>query len=131
MQTTAQHKPPEYPTVSAYVVAHGAAGVIDFLRRTFDAEQLYRYDANDGSITHAEVRIDECVIMLAEARGACAPSPVWIHVYVDDVDATYRRALEAGGVSFQEPRQRHGDRDRRSGVKDPAGNIWWIATHCA
>jgi uncharacterized glyoxalase superfamily protein PhnB len=49
-------------------------------------------------------------------------------VYVPDVDATYRRALDAGGVSVQEPKQKENDPDRRSGVKDPVGNTWWIAT---
>jgi uncharacterized glyoxalase superfamily protein PhnB len=51
-----------------------------------------------------------------------------LHVYVEDVDATYRKALAAGGVPVQEPTQREGDPDRRGGVKDPAGNTWWFAT---
>jgi uncharacterized glyoxalase superfamily protein PhnB len=50
------------------------------------------------------------------------------YVYVRDVDATYRRALAAGGVSVQEPEQKQGDPDRRGGVKDPAGNTWWVTT---
>lgn len=54
--------------------------------------------------------------------------PAWLHVYVRDVDATYRRALEVGGASVQEPQQKEGDPDRRGGVKDPAGNTWWISS---
>jgi len=77
---------------------------------------------------HVEVRIDDTVVMLADGGGAWPPFPVYLHVYVDDVDATYRRALEAGGVSAQEPSRKEGDPDRRGGVKDPAGNTWWIAT---
>jgi uncharacterized glyoxalase superfamily protein PhnB len=65
--------------------------------------------------------------MLADGGGQVPAFPVWLHVYVPDVDATYRRALAAGGVSVQEPSQQ-GDPDRRGGVKDPAGNTWWIAT---
>ena len=53
--------------------------------------------------------------------------PVWLHVYVPDVDATYRRALAAGGTGIQAPEQKD-DPDRRAGVQDPAGNVWWIAT---
>jgi PhnB protein len=52
-------------------------------------------------------------------------------VYVDSVDETYRRALDAGGVSVQPPKQKGQDPDRRGGVKDPAGNTWWIATQVA
>jgi uncharacterized glyoxalase superfamily protein PhnB len=55
-------------------------------------------------------------------------SPVWLHVYMPDVDATYQRALDAGAASVQAPSRREGDPDRRGGVKDPAGNTWWIAT---
>ena len=106
----------------------GAQRVIDFLKQAFDATELRRYDMPDGSIMHVEVRIDDTVIMLADGGGAWPPFPAWMHVYVRDVDATYRRAVEAGGVSVQEPQQREGDPDRRGGVKDPAGNTWWIAT---
>jgi PhnB protein len=77
---------------------------------------------------HAEVRIEDTVVMLADGGGAWPAFPAWLHVYVSDVDATYRRALDAGGVSVQEPQRRDGDPDRRGGVKDPGGNTWWIAT---
>ena len=60
-----------------------------------------------------------------------APFPSWIHVYVTDVDATYKRALSAEGTAVQEPTHREGDPDRRGGVRDPGGNTWWIATQVA
>lgn len=121
------YKPEGYPSVSAYVMVNGAQRVIDFLKKTFDATELRRYDNPDGSIMHAEVRIDDTVVMLSDGGGSFPAFPVWLHVYVPDVDVTYRRALEAGGVSVQEPQQK-GDPDRRGGVKDPSGNTWWIAT---
>jgi PhnB protein len=121
-------KPDGYNSVSVYIVSAGAQRVIDFLKKTFDATELRRYDLPDGSIMHGEVRIDDTVVMIAEGGGAYPPFPSWLHVYVPDVDATYRRALESDGVSVQEPRQREGDPDRRCGVKDPCGNFWWIAT---
>ena len=77
---------------------------------------------------HAEVRIDDTVVMMADAGGKYPAFPIWLHVYVPEVDATYQRALEAGGISVQEPQQREGDPDRRGGLKDPAGNTWWIST---
>ena len=77
---------------------------------------------------HAEVKIGDSRIMLAEACGAWTPMPTMIHLYVPDTDATYRSALEAGATSLQEPAdQFYGDRS--GGVKDAFGNHWWIATH--
>jgi uncharacterized glyoxalase superfamily protein PhnB len=121
------YKPQGYASVSAYVVADGAQRVIDFLKKSFDARELRRYDSPDGSIMHAEVQIDDTVVMITDGGGQFPAFPIWLHVYVPDVDATYQRALAAGGVSVQEPQQK-GDPDRRGGVKDPAGNTWWIAT---
>jgi uncharacterized glyoxalase superfamily protein PhnB len=82
----------------------------------------------DGTIMHAEVRIDDTVVMMGDAGGSWPPAPAHVHVYVRDVDDAHRRALAAGGVSVQEPRQRSGDPDKRGGVKDPGGNTWWIST---
>ncbi len=125
------YKPQAYPSMSAYIVASNAQRVIDFLKQTFDAEELRRIEHPDGSIMHAEVRIDDSVVMIAGDGGGAFPAfPIWLHVYVPDVDATYERALSAGGISVQEPTQKD-DPDRRGGVRDPAGNTWWIATQVA
>jgi PhnB protein len=122
------YKPKGYASVSVYIMANGAQRVIDFLEKTFDARQTRRTDLPDGSIMHAEVQIDDTVVMIADASGEFPAFPVWLHVYVPDVDATYQRALEAGGTSVQEPSRAEAEPDRRGGVKDPAGNTWWIAT---
>ena len=124
---TVPAKPKGYSTVSVYLVAQDAQAVIDFLKNTFDAKQLRRFDTPDGKIMHAEVRIDDTVIMVADAGGTYPAFPCWLHVYVSDVDKTYQRALAAGGTSVQEPVRKEGDSDKRGGVKDPAGNTWWIA----
>ena len=122
------YKPQGYSSVSAYVVADGAQDVIDVLIKSFDARQTRRYDMPDGSIMHAEVLIDDTVVMVADGGAENPAFPIWLHVYVPDVDASYRRVLDAGGLPIDEPKQREGDPDRRGGVKDPAGNTWWIAT---
>jgi len=124
------YKPAAYPSVSAYVVANNAQRVIDFLRQTFDAKEVRRFDKPDGSIMHAEVRIDDSVVMIADGGGAFPAVPIGLHVYVPDVDETYQRALTAGGIAVQEPTQKD-DPDRRGGVQDPGGNTWWIATQVA
>jgi uncharacterized glyoxalase superfamily protein PhnB len=120
-------KPAGYTSVAPYLITRGAAQVIDFLRRTFDAKELRRYDAPDGTVHHAEVQLDDTIVMLADGGGDWPPMPAHIHVYVPDVDAAYSRALEAGGESVQAP-VRKNDPDRRGGVKDPGGNTWWIST---
>lgn len=124
------YKPLAYSSVSAYVMANNAQRVIDFVKQTFDAEEYRRFDKPDGSIMHAEVRIDDTVVMIADGGNDSPAFPIWLHVYVPDVDATYRRALNAGGISVQQPTQKD-DPDRRGGVQDPAGNTWWIATQIA
>ena len=128
---TATWKPENYPSISVYIVADNAQGVIDFLKQTFDAADLRRFDAPGGKIMHAEVRISDTVVMIADAGGTYPAFPVWLHVYVPDAQATYKKALAAGGVSVQEPVQKPGDPDLRGGVKDPSGNTWWISTQLA
>lgn len=119
------YKPDGYPSVSVYIMANDARAVIDFVEKTFDAITTRRFDKEDGSVNHAEIKIDDTIVMIAD--GGNSSFPAWLHVYVPDVDVTYQRALEAGGESVQEPVQKD-DPDRRSGVKDVAGNIWWIST---
>jgi len=123
-------KPETYNSVSVYIVADNAQRVIDFLKKAFDAAELRRFDNPDGKIMHAEVRVNDTVVMIADAGGAYPAFPVWLHVYVPDAQATYKKALAAGGVSVQEPVHKQGDPDLR-GVKDPCGNTWWISTQMA
>jgi len=121
-------KPETYNSVSVYIMAERSQRVIDFLNRAFDGVNLRRFDDPNGRIMHAEVRVGDTVVMISDANATYPAFPVWLHVYVPDVDATYKKALAAGGVSVQEPTRREGDPDRRGGVKDPAGNTWWIST---
>ena len=123
-----QWKPEGFSSVSPYLMARNAQGVMDFLKQVFGATPLRRFDMPDGTVMHGEVRIDDSVIMLADGSDKFPAFPAWLHVYVPDVDATYRLALKLGAESVQEPRQNQGETDRRGGVKDPAGNVGWIAT---
>jgi PhnB protein len=124
-------KPEGYNSISVYIVADNAQQVLDFLKKSFDATDLRRFDASDGKIMHAEVRISDTVVMIADASGAYPAFPVWLHVYVPDAEATYKKALAAGGFSVQEPVNKPGEPDLRGGVKDPCGNTWWISTQLA
>ena len=121
------YKPQGYSTVSPYLIVDGASGTIDFLVRVFDAVELRRFPDSAGKLMHAEVRIDDTVVMLADGAAGWPPIAANVHVYVADVDATYQRALEAGATSVQEPLKKD-DADKRGGVKDTGGTTWWIAT---
>jgi uncharacterized glyoxalase superfamily protein PhnB len=124
---TPSHKPEGYSTVSPYLIVDGASETIEFVVRVFDGVPLRRFEDESGKLVHAEVRIDDTVVMVADGVDGWPPVPSHVHIYVADVDATYQRALEAGASSVQEPVQRD-DPDKRGGVKDAGGTTWWIAT---
>lgn len=121
------HKPEGYTSVSPYLIVDGASATIDFLARVFDAVELRRFPDESGKLMHAEVRIDDTVLMIADGVESWPPIPAHVHIYVRDVDATYARALQAGAVSVQAPVKKD-DADKRGGVKDAGGVTWWIAT---
>jgi uncharacterized glyoxalase superfamily protein PhnB len=121
------YKPNGYNTVSPYLIVAGASSTIEFLKTVFGAVELRRFPDAAGKLLHAEVRIEDTVVMIADGSIGWPPVPSHVHVYVSDVDATYRRALEAGATSVQEPVKKD-DEDKRGGVKDTGGVTWWIAT---
>lgn len=121
------HKPEGYNSVSPYLIVDGAARTIEFLTHVLGGVEIQRFAGENGAIAHAEVRIDDTVVMLADGGEGWPPQPAHVHVYVQDVDATYRRALDAGAASVQEPTKKD-DPDRRAGVRDAGGTTWWIGT---
>jgi PhnB protein len=123
----ATHKPVGYASVAPYLIVNGARGTIDFLKQVFGAQELRVFGTDDGKIMHGEVRIDDTVVMVADSAEGWPALASHVHVYVADVDDTYRRALAAGAESVQEPVKKD-DEDKRGGVKDAGGTTWWIAT---
>ena len=120
--------PPDYHTITPYLMARGATQLLEFLRQAFDAETRGATLGTNGSICNAEVRVGNSMLMVSEVRDDSTPPPSMFYLYVPDTDAVYRQALDAGGVSLQEPADMfYGDRN--AGVQDPCGNQWWIATH--
>jgi PhnB protein len=106
----------------------GAAQMIDFLKEAFGAEETSRATSPDGKVVHASVRIGDSILEMGEAHGPYQPMPCGIHLYVEDTDALYERALRAGATSLAAPEDKpYGDRS--AGVTDPFGNQWFIATH--
>ncbi len=117
-----------FHTVTPYLIVSGAAQLIEFMKQAFGAVELFRAKRPDGLIMHAEVRIADSMIEMADATAQYPAMPATIHLYVSDADAVYKRALQAGASSIEEPvDQPYGDRE--AGVKDAFGNHWYTATH--
>ena len=120
--------PERYHSVTPYLVVQGVPKLLEFLKQTFNSTELERVPRPDGTISHAEVRIGDSVVMMGEANAQSKPMPAMLYVYVEDVDAVYKRALQAGAKPVRELKDEfYGD--RAGGVADPVGNQWWIATH--
>lgn len=118
--------PQGHNCVCPYVHATDVDKLIEFLKSTFGAVEIFKMAGPDGRIAHAEVKIDDSIVMMG-----CPPAgfemPAQVHCYVPDVDAAYRRALAAGAKSVREPQDMfYGD--RTAGVSDPWGNQWFMAT---
>lgn len=122
-------KPAAYNSASPYLVVTDAAATIRFLVAVFAAVELRRVaDPASGRLMHAEVRLDDTVIMLGDCVEGFWPAvAAHVHVYVPDVDAVFARALQHGATAVQEP-VRKGDEDKRGGFKDAGGTTWWVAT---
>jgi uncharacterized glyoxalase superfamily protein PhnB len=126
MNTRQQGVPDGYHSITPYLVAPSADTLIAFLTTAFEARLLQRGLRDDGGVGHAEVAIGDSKVMLSDATAQYPANVTSLYLYVVDADATYARAIAAGGRSLAEPTDMpYGD--RHGGVIDPAGNQWWIA----
>jgi PhnB protein len=129
-------KPEGSHSVTPHLVIAGASRAIEFYTEAFGAKELCRMPGPDGTIMHAEVKIGDSQVFLAEEcpqMGAMSPtsiggSPVTIHLYVEDADATFDRAIAAGATAKFPPQDMFWG-DRYAQVVDPFGHRWSIATH--
>jgi PhnB protein len=121
------YKPEGYTSVAPYLVVNGVDETIKFLKQVFGAKPLRTHVGPDGLFMHAEVRIDDTVVMLADSGAAATAIPAHVHVYVTDVDTTYQMAVDAGATPVQEPVKKQ-DADKRGGFRDAGGTTWWVST---
>lgn len=122
-------KPEGYPSLSPYLISGDAPALIAFLENAFDGRLLRRFDRPDGSLMHAEVRIDDGVVMIGGGQTMPDSPPTHVHLYVADVAATFALAVAAGATVVQQPERKRADDDLRGGVQDPVSTaVWWIAT---
>jgi PhnB protein len=128
--------PEGYHSVTPYLIIDGAARALDFYKQAFDAKELMRMPAPNDRIGHAEIRIGNTVIMLADEHpemdarspGHYGGSPVTLMVYVEDVDRQFKQAVAAGATEVRPVAdQFYGDRSGT--LKDPFGHSWHLSTH--
>lgn len=136
MANKAKTVPEGYHTVTPYMTVRDAVSAIDFYRRAFGAELVMKLDMPDGKIAHAEMRIGDSVIMMSEENpewGNKSPltlggSPMFLMIYLPDVDAAFAKALAAGATVVR-PVEDQFYGDRAGTLKDPYGHQWTLGTH--
>lgn len=120
--------PDGYHTITPMLVVEGVPRLLEFLKDGLEATELEKFEGEDGSIMHAEMKIGGSIVMIGEANEGFPAMPTALYLYVPDADTTYRAAMNAGGQSVMEPADQFWG-DRAACVADPSGNKWWIATH--
>ena len=134
--TKTHYIPAGYHTATPYLVLHGAAKALDWYENVFGAQEEFRFPMPDGKIGHAEIKIGDSHIMLADEcpemgyRGpeSYGGSPASIMIYVEDADAVFKKAVANGAKVKQDLKdQFYGDRNGT--ITDPFGHVWTIATH--
>ncbi len=128
--------PPGFATVTPHLVVAGCADAIAFYAKAFGADERFRMPGPDGRIMHAEIQIKDSIVMLADempqmdckSPNTLGGSPVALHLFVEDADKFYDRAVAAGATPVMPPADMFwGDRYAR--VADPFGHTWAMATH--
>jgi uncharacterized glyoxalase superfamily protein PhnB len=122
------YKPKQYRAVTPYLTVANAQKTIDFAKKVLGAELIFEMKAPDGSISHAELKIDDSIVMVGQAGGQWTATPASLYIYVPDVDSTYKKAVSTGAKSEREPAdQFYGDRN--ASVVDENGTRWSFGTH--
>jgi PhnB protein len=128
--------PEGYHSITPFLVVKNCADALEFYKKAFDAEERYRMNMPDGKVGHAELKIGDSVLMLADefpemkslSPKSIGGSPVSMYVYVQDVDTMFNNAVTAGGIVLDGVKDQFwGDRYGR--LEDPYGHLWSIATH--
>ncbi len=120
------YRPDGFSTVNPYIFADDPEGLIDFLKRAFQAKEVNRSTMPNGEIANCIVKVGDSCFMISQARDQFLGMRTSFYLFVDDVDEIYNRALEQGAKSELKPMDMSYE-DRQGGIVDPAGNYWWIS----
>jgi PhnB protein len=120
--------PEGFHTVTPYLTVRGATELLDFVKRAFDAKETECMRGPGGKVQHAQVVIGDSNVMMGEAPAGFDPMPSTLYLYVEDADASFKQAVDAGGTVIEELTNKfYGDRS--GGVQDSCGNRWYVSTH--
>lgn len=125
---SATYKPDNYNSLSPYLIVDNAQKLVDLVQIIFNANQLRRFDRDNGKIAHCELQIDDTVIMISDSLENYPANKTMLHIYVPDVFKTFDIAIENGCEIVEKPVNKQGDPDTRGGFIDFAGNYWAVCT---
>jgi PhnB protein len=130
--------PKDYNNVTPYLIVKGAAQAIDYYKKVFGATEVLRMNSPDGKVGHAELKIGNSLIMLADENPSMGQghssattigaSPISLYVYLPDVDRVVEKA-KADGAKILKPVEDQFYGDRNGFIQDPFGHLWCVATH--
>jgi PhnB protein len=121
-------KPQNYNSLSPYLIVDDAQRLIDLLKIVFNAIELRRFNRENGKIAHAELKLDDSVIMISNSTELYLANKTMLHMYVPDVYKTFDLAIQNGCEIIDKPINKNGDPDTRGSFYDFAGNYWSVST---
>ncbi|WP_339698499.1 VOC family protein [uncultured Marixanthomonas sp.] len=122
------YKPKNYGSLSPYLIVDNAEKLVDQLTKIFNVTQLRRFDHNDGTIAHIELKLDDSIIMISNSTETYPAHITMLHMYVPDVFKTFKLAINNGCEIIEKPVNKDGDPDTRGSFYDCAGNYWSVST---
>ena len=122
------YKPQNYNSLSPYLIVDDAQKLVTLLKTIFMAKELRRFDRENGTIAHAELLLDDIVIMISNSTAEYDANTTMLHIYVPDVFATFKLAVHNGCSIVEQPVNKPGDPDTRGAFMDFAGNYWAVST---
>ena len=122
------YKPAGYNSVSPYLIVSNGESFIDMMQQIFGAIEKRKFLRDNGKIMHAEIQLDDSIIMFSEATEDYPPYTLWLHIYVPNVHETFDRAIKYGCELISAPLQKEGEPDCRGSFKDKDGINWSVST---
>ena len=122
------YKPKNYNSLSPYLIVDNAQKLVDLLKTIFEATELRRFDHEDGTIAHIELKLDDSILMISNSTKEYPASKTTLHFYVPDVHETFDLAIKNGCELIEKPENKENDPDTRGSFFDIAGNYWAVST---
>ena len=128
IQEMTTYKPDNYNSLSPYLIVDDAQKLVDLLKAIFSATEARRFDHDNGTIAHIELKLDDTIIMISNSTDNYPANTTMLHIYVPDVFTTFNLAVDHGCKIIEQPINKQGDPDTRGAFMDFAGNYWAVST---